>query len=230
MLLAETTTSTPSPTVTHATTLSASDGLAVLWAVGIIVIAAGVVVIVGRLLTAPKQAAQAGDSGPSIMRPWIAISLVAGLLVFCALTFVIDDDKLRSTLFGGLVANVGAAVAFYFSSKNADQARQDILGAALGTTDVPDLVGTPPESKTVADARATMSQTPLALVVNPPEAGTTDKVTKQSPAKGTNVRNGSKVTVETELPKVDPGQPKVDPGQPKVDAGQPKVDPGQPIA
>lgn len=33
-------------------------------------------------------------------------------------------------LFGGLIANVGAAVAFYFSSKAADQARSDILNAA----------------------------------------------------------------------------------------------------
>ena len=42
---------------------------------------------------------------------------------------------------GGLAANAGAAVAFYFASKSSDQARKDILTAAFGTTLVPDLVG-----------------------------------------------------------------------------------------
>ena len=84
---------------------------------------AGVVVIVGRRSVA-------GDQPGSVIRSWIAITLVMGLLVFCATAFLVDDASLRSTLFGGLIASVAGAVAFYFSSKSADQARADILNAA----------------------------------------------------------------------------------------------------
>ncbi|MGN6377484.1 MAG: Ig domain-containing protein [Gaiellales bacterium] len=75
--------------------------------------------------------AAAKEPSKSMVRSWIAIALVLGLLVFCATSFVVGDSALRSTLFGGLVASVGAAVAFYFSSKSADQARADILDAAV---------------------------------------------------------------------------------------------------
>jgi hypothetical protein len=90
---------------------------------------AGGVVIIGRarLGGAPDSA----ESGGSVIRSWIAISLVMGLLVFCAAAFLVEETSLRSTLFGGLIASVSAAVAFYFSSKSADQARSDILKAAV---------------------------------------------------------------------------------------------------
>jgi hypothetical protein len=196
------TTVTPSPTPGPTTVLPGADS-SLVWAVAGTVILAGMVVIAGRAALAalaPKQPAQAGDSGASIVRSWIAISLVAGLLIFCAVTFAINDSTLRSTLFGGLVASVGAAVAFYFSSKSADQARQDVMSAALGTTEVPNLVGTPPPSKTIADARATISEAPLKLVVNDPNAADDYIVTGQSPTQGTSVRNGSKVSVKTRKP------------------------------
>lgn len=64
-------------------------------------------------------------------RSWIAISLVMGLLVFCAAAFLVEEPSLRNTLFGGLIASVSAATAFYFSSKAADSARADILKATL---------------------------------------------------------------------------------------------------
>jgi hypothetical protein len=86
---------------------------------------AGVVIAVVRAKAAPE----AGGDASSVVRAWIAISLIMGLLVFCAAVFAIDDSSLRSALFGGLIANVGAAVAYYFSSKAADQARADILQA-----------------------------------------------------------------------------------------------------
>jgi hypothetical protein len=66
-----------------------------------------------------------------VIRSWIAISLVMGLPVFCATAFLINDASLRSTLYGGLIASVGAAIAFYFSSKAADQSRADVLNAAV---------------------------------------------------------------------------------------------------
>ena len=68
-------------------------------------------------------------SQPLLSRSWIAISLVLGLLAFCAAAFLITDTTLRSTLFGGLIASAGAAIAFYFSSSAADKTRADILKA-----------------------------------------------------------------------------------------------------
>ena len=66
----------------------------------------------------PRRDQPAADD-KSVIRSWIAMTLVFGLLIFCATAFVVGDSALRSTLFGGLVASVGAAVACYFSSKTA---------------------------------------------------------------------------------------------------------------
>jgi hypothetical protein len=109
-------------------TLSFSHVLLLLLIVVVGMLLAGMVVVVGRYWMTTKAGA---DSGTSLVRSWIAISLVLGLLVFCATAFLISDTSLRSTLFGGLVASVGAAVAFYFSSQQAAQARSDILNATV---------------------------------------------------------------------------------------------------
>ncbi|HEX5251382.1 MAG TPA: hypothetical protein VFW14_17090 [Gaiellales bacterium] len=65
---------------------------------------------------------------------------------------------LRSTLFGGLVASVGAAVAFYFSSNTADQARSDVLNAAVALSQGP--TGTAPTTFTAADPPAGTANAP----------------------------------------------------------------------
>jgi hypothetical protein len=97
---------------------------------------AGLVIILARhAVSSPKS-----EPASSVVRSWIAVSLVLGLLAFCAASFRIDDSTLRSTLFGGLITSVGAAIAFYFSSKSADQARTDILNTALAMSQG----GTPP--------------------------------------------------------------------------------------
>ena len=120
-----------------AVTLSFSHVLLLLGIVVVGMLAAGLLVSVTRAKV--PDGAQ-GDQPGSVVRSWIAISLVMGLLVFCATAFLIDDPSLRSTLFGGLIASVGAAVAFYFSSKAADQARTDVLNATMALAQV----GTPP--------------------------------------------------------------------------------------
>src|ERR1700722_1348191 len=91
------------------TTLSNSQGLWLFLVVIVGILLAGVVVIVGRKVLDKGQS----DQPASLIRSWIAISLVLGLLAFCAAAFLITDTTLRSTLFGGLIASVGAAVAFY---------------------------------------------------------------------------------------------------------------------
>jgi hypothetical protein len=193
------------------TTLSGYGGWVVLIAVGAMIILSGVVIVGGRyFLTGSARGGRgASDAGSDtggraggvleadsmVVRSWIAIALVGGLLIFCAVAFAIDDPSLRSTLFGGLIASVGAAVAFYFSAKNADQARKDILTAALGTAEVPKL-----EGLTVAQAQAAIAKTPLQLVVSTQHAQTTDVVVDQNPAPNTDVRNGSRVLVGTKAP------------------------------
>jgi hypothetical protein len=194
------------------TTLSGYGGWVVLIAVGAMIILSGVVIVAGRYwLTGSARGGHGGasdagtdmggraggvlDADSMVVRSWIAIALVGGLLIFCAVAFAIDDPSLRSTLFGGLIASVGAAVAFYFSAKNADQARKDILTAALGTAEVPEL-----EGLTVAQAQAAIAKTPLQLVVSTQHAQTTDVVVDQNPAPNTDVRNGSRVLVGTKAP------------------------------
>jgi hypothetical protein len=120
------------------------------------VLLAGVVVIVGRSTAHHK------DPRASLVRSWIAISLVLGLLLFCASAFAVADANLRSTLVGALAAAVGAAIAFYFSSNQADQARQDLLNATVGSVTVPKITG-----GSLAQALATLAKTSLILQVDP---------------------------------------------------------------
>jgi hypothetical protein len=131
---------TPDPTAS----LSSGEGSLLVWltAGGLVLI--GILVIVARHLesrsgqkrsavntngskTAQSQQGQAG----SVIRSWLAVSLVFALVVCSAASFWIDDDNVRSLLWGGLIASTGTAVAFYFSSKSADQARSDLLNAAV---------------------------------------------------------------------------------------------------
>jgi hypothetical protein len=124
------------------TTLSNSQGLWLFLIVVVGILLAGVVVIVGRNILDKGES----DQPASLVRSWIAISLVLGLLAFCAAAFLITDTTLRSTLFGGLIASVGAAIAFYFSSSAADRTRADVLNAAIAISQG----GTPPSAYTQA--------------------------------------------------------------------------------
>jgi hypothetical protein len=119
-----TSTPTPTPTPTVVSTPPAHASL-ILWLVVGGIIAAGFVVIAGRAWVKNGQ----GGPAASVIRSWIAISLVMGLLIFCAATLLGNDTSLQSILFGGLIASTGAAIAFYFSSQGADKARADILNA-----------------------------------------------------------------------------------------------------
>jgi len=83
---------------------------------------AGLIIMAARSM----QRRPSGET-QSVVRSWLAVTLVLGLLSTCAAAFQIDDGDLRNMLLGGLVASTGAATAFYFSSKGADEARADIL-------------------------------------------------------------------------------------------------------
>jgi hypothetical protein len=180
-------------------TLSHGDFILVLAFTIAGVLLSGLVVILGRRHVPPKNtsstsppAGQGGDGGPggTVIRSWLAIALVFGLLLFCGVAFAIPDQSLRSSLIGGLVASAGAAVAFYFSSKSSDQARADILSAAFGTAEVPNLVG-----MTLVEAKKAMASTALSLRVESPSADDTSVVNSQQPDAHRSVRAGTTVVV-----------------------------------
>jgi hypothetical protein len=165
-------------------------------AVGILavfIVAAGIIVGVGRSRIEGSKAsgkgagsADAGDS--TFVRSWIAISLVGGLILFSAFSLGLSDSNLRSTLVGALVANTGAAVAFYFASKASDQARKDILNASLPAALVPDLIG-----KDLAHVHAAIASTPLQLHTTPDNPVDGAQVVSQTPPASRSAPQGSTV-------------------------------------
>ena len=178
------------------TALTGSDkGWTLAVVVGFVLLA-GVVLIVGRrwLEGASAPADQAGTASTqsardtTVVRSWLAISLVGGLLIFVALSFWLNDQTLRSTLIGGVIANAGAAVAFYFASKSSDQARRDILAASLPATVVPNLVGKP-----VNKVQEAIAATSLRLELRPPAPNAGAQVVMQTPAAGDPAGTGSTV-------------------------------------
>ena len=132
------------------------------------------------------------------MRSWIAITLVISLITFCAFTFAVNDSTLRNTLIGGIIASSGSAVAFYFASRSADQARQDILSAALGKADsetVPSLHG-----KAEVDALKALGASFGLAVASGSDQDADAKITDQDPKAGKSAPKGSWITVTLKSP------------------------------
>lgn len=163
------------------------------------VIVSGVVVALGRsrlegTFKTRSGSAQgqesAGQSAPdrTFMRSWLAISLVGGLLIFSAVSFQLDNTTLQSSLLGGVIASAGAAAAFYFASKSADQARQDILNASFPTTTTPSLLG-----QTRSGVNAALAGTPLYLEAAPTTAADDWIAVSQDPQPNQQTPTGSRV-------------------------------------
>lgn len=186
--------------VTNVGTLSWGKALAAAAVLAGVALLAGVIVIVGRKLftgKAPERTAgQSMQPDGDFIRSWIAVALVIGLITFCAFAFAVNDSTLRSTLIGGLIASVGTVLAFYFSSKSADKARQDIANAAVGTEMVPSLTG-----KSKDEAAQILGKTTFRLTErsgSPPG----DYVTDQNPPAHMYAPRGSSVlaTIGAQLP------------------------------
>jgi peptidoglycan/LPS O-acetylase OafA/YrhL len=194
LAVAEETTPTPTPEVQ----LDGEQGAWTLAAVVVFILLAGLLIVGARW----GLEGRSGSDDRTTVRAWLAISLVGGLLIFTAAAFWFDDTTLRSTLVGGVVANAGAAVAFYFASKASDQARKDILTASMATVIVPDL-----KDKDRAAVEAAMAALPLTLVLDPvePEAGAV--VTSQQPPALTPTHAGSTVTAKLEKPAATEAKP-----------------------
>ena len=101
-------------------------------------------------------------------------------------------------MLGGIVATSGAAVAFYFSSRNADTAREDLMNATLGTqtVEVPKFTG-----MKLGAARDLAAKRGLVLIVDP-AAGTTDDrtISAQDVREGVRVQRSTQVGVTAAAP------------------------------
>lgn len=171
------------PTVLHG--LNASN---ILYAMVAMVVISGTIIVIGRRVVLGKNP----DSSTGILRSWLAISLVGGLLVLCVGAFTVQGTALRGILFGGLVAAASSAITFYFSSSASADAQQTLLSAAA-SNEVPNLVG-----RSVADARAVIAETPLQLNTATPNPEDEKLITSQAPIAGTRVASGTHILVQTQ--------------------------------
>jgi hypothetical protein len=158
------------------------------WLVGIFICVLAVAELATGWIIAWSRNKQ--DTGGSVVRSWIAIGLVIGLTLLCAFSFVINDASLRNTLIGALTAAAGSAVAFYFSSRSAEDARKDLISTQVGTEVVPDL-----KNMTEADAASVLGKTSLKLEIDPasPIDRPNMKVDKQDPKAGSDSPKGTTV-------------------------------------
>ncbi len=156
-------------------------------------IAAGAIIVAGLIVLWGRTVMNtSGETDQSLVRSRLALTLVIGLVLFCGVALFLNDTNLRSVLIGGLTASAGTAIAFYFSSKSADQAPQDILKVTFGTGTVPDLKGCTREK-----ALGQLGQTSLQLVVDPASSTAADAtVVSQIPLKNSQVLKGSQVVVK----------------------------------
>jgi hypothetical protein len=159
----------------------------ILVSVGLIVLVGLVSVLVHRFIM-QRRSASAADS--SMTRPVLAILLVGTVLILSAASLTFDDAETRNLLVGGVVSLSSGAVAFYFASSGATEARRDLLTATGATAQVPNLMG-----KTVEQAQAIMSSTHLVLVLPDPRPAAGALVSAQNPSAGTTVKGAQSVTV-----------------------------------
>lgn len=159
--------------------------------VGLLIVTAAVLGA-GLIVLWMRHNMKGRDSAPSsMMRSWLAIALVMGLLLFTVFSFGVDDQSLRSTLIGAVAASAGSVIAFYFASKSADQARQDILSSVFPTVTVPDLTG---QSKDTAQTNLQHAQLTMAVTTGSSDDAAAT-VQSQAPAAHAQARPGTTVEV-----------------------------------
>lgn len=136
LLLASTTTAAPSLDTGTPTPSSVSFSGTALpsglesWVLVAIVGAAMLIAMVALLIYGWIVRANGHQESNSVVRAWIAVSLVAGVLILTAATLGGNDQGLQNVLIGSMVAASGSAVAFYFATKSAETANAAVLKAA----------------------------------------------------------------------------------------------------
>jgi PASTA domain len=169
--------------------VSAAEATSPGWLLGSLITLSGLAIVAAIVFTFLNRRQPPDQAGVGIVRSLLALVLVGGLMILAGASFSLADVQTRNLLIGGIVASASGAVAFYFASRGADDARKDLLTATLGSDTVPELVG-----MTVDQAKAAMSVGPLALKV-PESAQPTDQVKDQTPKAGTSVQRGSSVMI-----------------------------------
>ncbi|MEV4433083.1 PASTA domain-containing protein [Streptomyces sp. NPDC049585] len=157
----------------HATVNAAAASSGFIWAIFWFAIAMSAVSLGAKIAL---NALNRSDRG--IVRSALALVLITSLALLAAVVHFDGANPERQTLLLGAVATLASAVvAFYFSSRNSEAARKDLLTALNGGPQipVPDLVG-----MTVAAAKSTMSASSLSLSV-PQDAQDTGVIAAQNP-------------------------------------------------
>jgi hypothetical protein len=159
-----------------------------------LILGTGILVLVFRLIMEGGPGTQRTDvhTDKTLIRSWLAVALVSGLLLFAVGSLFIDDTSLWNLMMGGVIASAGTATAFYFASKASEQTQQNLLNAAFGGTgapiSLPDIKG-----MTVGNARKILEALKLTFMV---PVGTADDqiVTGTQPPPGFAAKPGDTVT------------------------------------
>jgi hypothetical protein len=192
--------STPETTSTSTGTLAPVGGTVgnldlgtlALWLAAAILVS-GVIVMLIRLVMAKATDGKEEPEDKSVVRGWLAVLLVSGLLLFGAMSFYMTDAALRNLVIGGIVASAGTVTAFYFASKSSEQTQKQLLDAAFGNAGVvlPDVKGL-----SVAQAQGLLNSLQV-KVLTPVGVAVTTSVTDSSPKAGSRVRINEEVTLIT---------------------------------
>jgi hydroxymethylglutaryl-CoA reductase len=157
----------------------------------VLILLIGMLVLLIRHVLVKKDSVDSqANTDKTIVRSWLAVVLVAGLLLFATGSFFIANANLQNLLMGGVIASAGTAVAFYFSSRSSEQTQQNLLNALGSQITLPDLT-----AGTVGDAQNIAAALPLTLVISPAGSAPADSVTSTSPPPGSIVRPGTVITV-----------------------------------
>jgi hypothetical protein len=159
----------------------------ILVSVGLLVLLSLVSVLIHRFIMQSKA-----DPGAeaSMTRPVLAVLLVGTVLILAAASLTFDDADTRNLLVGGVISLSSGAVAFYFASSGATEARRDLLKATGGSVAVPNLAG-----KTLAEAQQIMSGLSLRLDPPTPPADPAAPIATQDPIAGAVAGRGQSVRV-----------------------------------
>ena len=158
------------------------------WLMGSLMVLVGVGILASVIYSFLRLTRSSDPAG--IVRAMLALVLVGGLVILAGASFSMGDTQTRNLLLGGLVASASAAVAFYFASRNADNARRDLLNAAFGSETVPKLIGL-----TVSAAQDAMSTRSLVLKLPEQIPEGDPQIASQEVASGTSVAKGTIVGV-----------------------------------
>jgi hypothetical protein len=107
--------------------------------------------------------------------------LVGAVVLLAAASLSLNLADVQKMLVGAVISLSSAAVAYYFSSTAASEARRDLLSATSTKTTTPDLV-----NKTIEEAQKSIEGTGFSLKV-PNNANATGIIDSQSPMPGTPV-------------------------------------------